>query len=167
MSNDDEKLIEFFEKQFDRVNSWLLFAEAKNGTLLAINIAVIGCVIDKSEFKETTYFILILICISVFLCLLSFKPVKKYSKKLGNNKANKNLVFYYDIGSFETKEEYADAVLNKYFPSITNVDSYIMDLAEEILINSRITIRKYTLFKSAMMIDLVTIVVVLVSILIA
>ena len=37
--------IEYFEKQLDRTDKWLSFAEAKNAALIALNLAMCGVIV--------------------------------------------------------------------------------------------------------------------------
>lgn len=39
------KIVSHFEEQLERTNYWLSFAEAKNGAIIAINVALIASLI--------------------------------------------------------------------------------------------------------------------------
>lgn len=41
-----EPLVDFLNSQLDRINYWLSFAEAKNGALLALNVAALALLSD-------------------------------------------------------------------------------------------------------------------------
>ena len=54
-------------------------------------------------------------------------------------------------------EEYIDNVVNNYYPGDDDFknDILIRDLAEEIVVNSQITVKKYSLFRKAVLADIV------------
>ena len=85
--------------------------------------------------------------------------------KLQMNTRNNNLCFYSDIANFTTKEEYLSAVLLKYFLSknLDNISKYNFDLSEEILINSKITTNKYTLFKFSLTFFIIALITIFIS----
>lgn len=60
MKNDDVKYI------FDQVNNWLNFAEVKNGTLIALNVALMTYVRGEKALKGTTRLSLILVFFGSF-----------------------------------------------------------------------------------------------------
>lgn len=138
------------------VIDWLKFAEAKNATLLAGNLAIIFGASKIALFSEAQmftwvwfYFISIAgFCgLSAVCCLLSIVPQIKIPFSLsGDGKnASSNLVFYGTIAS-HTPETYADALqkcLNVTFNPVEKL------LAGQIVINSQVANRKYRFFKVA------------------
>ena len=89
--------------------------------------------------------------------------MKSKEKKEQTSEA-KNLVFYRDIAEFESEEKYTTKVLNDYFginredTDATNrddVSALSADLAAEVFINSKITVRKYSTFRWAVILDIV------------
>ena len=71
----NKELVDFFEKQFDKINYWLSFAEAKNGALIALNVAIMAALISIFEvIPVLSALIIILLVISSIICLLSFMP---------------------------------------------------------------------------------------------
>ena len=157
------KIVSHFEEQLERTNYWLSFAEAKNGAIIAINVALIAgliTVFDKAQ-------IFCVIAISVFLVscivsLISFIPNTKRrpDKNEIENTGEKNLLFYGDIASIGTIEEYIKLSINRYFSNeeMDIVNELVYDLASEVLINSRITVKKYKNFKNAVKIDFIALV---------
>lgn len=71
-----------------------------------------------------------------------------------------NLLFYGDVASIETTERYIELSINRYFfgKGMTLVNKLVYDLASEVLINSRITIKKYNCFKNAVKVDFMALV---------
>jgi hypothetical protein len=145
-----EQVTERLEKIFNNVNSWLTFAEAKNASLLALNGAgVFGLVsfLNSSDYAGGQYFTLYLWMVIVFLVLgmvislLSFSP----------------LIFYGDLVDYNCAKEFVIDIYKQYFEIDINEDQVKkvhLDYAEEILINSRIAVKKYRFFKWALLSDL-------------
>ena len=71
-----------------------------------------------------------------------------------------NLLFYGDVASIGTTERYIKLSINRYFSGkgMTLVNKLVYDLASEVLINSRITVKKYNGFKNAVKVDFMALV---------
>ena len=163
---------------FENTNNWLNFAEAKNAALLAFNIALIAAISSgdvSPNYSSLQYIIVAILIFSTTISLLSFVPrtnnkisqkTYKYTvgildmiiEKIFKEKADKNLLFYGYIGEFEIAQadDYLEE-LKKYYGSKEKeeVTMFEKDLAEEIIINSRITKRKYNYFKASLCILIV------------
>ena len=91
MSN-EEKLENYLKEIFNLVNSWLTFAEAKNGVLLSIYLGIIYTFIDKLEDSHKLFstLVLFLIFIGTFVVISSFIPkfTIKSKNKIKNNHIN-------------------------------------------------------------------------------
>ena len=154
-------LTAFFEKQLERTNSWLNFAEAKSAGMIAVNIALIAVVINLFQSaKVLTTITVIVLIISSMLCLITFFPNLGKNVVIDEEKSNSkklNLVFFGDISKMSSAEEYIDNVVNNYYPGDDDFknDILIRDLAEEIVVNSQITVKKYSLFRKAVLADIV------------
>ena len=155
------ELEEYFENQLERVNVWLSFAEAKNAAIIAFNIAVISAL---SEFYPTRVLVFTILIISfltsTITSLYSFLPntISRPQNTISNATQN-NLLFWGDIAKMPNTEEYIQATVQRYFSSLNGTDferKKIEDLASEILINSRITSKKYALFRFALVVDMVS-----------
>ncbi len=151
------KIIEHFEKQLEKTNYWLSFAEAKNGALIAINVALTAALITIFD-KAPIFCIIAISCFlaSCALSLFSFVPNTK-SRPDANailNDDELNLLFFGDIALIGTTERYIELSINRYFSGRgTSTNALVYDLASEILINSRIALKKYEDFKWAVKID--------------
>lgn len=170
MRNNDTELykqmVEHFEKQLEMVNYWLAFAEAKNGAIIAINVAIMAVMISLFE-QAPIMCVLVISCFSIssIWSLISFCPNMK-NRPDGNNftidNCEKNLLFYGDIASLETTEQYIELTCDRYFEDTINmqidIDKLIYDLASEIVINSQITKKKYSKFRQALKVDFIAIV---------
>ncbi|SHK18735.1 Pycsar system effector family protein [Desulforamulus aeronauticus] len=165
-----EQVTEKLDKVFTNINYWLVFAEAKNASLLALNGAgIYGLVglLKNSDYNGGHYLTLYLWMVVVFLSvglvipLLSFSPVvnifNSKKKLLSQNKENLNLLFFGDLVKYDCSKEYVVDFYKHYFDVkiLENEVSKIhLDYADEILINSRIAVKKYALFKYALLMDL-------------
>jgi len=163
--NFHHELESFLEKQLDRTNYWLSFAEAKNAALIAFNVAIIAFI---AEFQEDlpifSTVIMILSVVSTVICLISFIPITNncttintHATAVTPNEQKDNLIFWHDIAKLEDENEYINSVISRYCPQNTSCDQpnkLCLDFASEILINSRIAKRKYTYFKIALSVDI-------------
>lgn len=151
---------EFLEKQLERVNEWLTFAEAKNAALIAFNIAAITLIADfRENYPVLSTIIMLIFIASTVYTLLSFvpqTPSRPDPKIVEDETWVPNLVFWMDIANTKNENHYLQLVKDHYFPDDPAApDSALcIDLACEIVINSRIAARKYQFFNRALKIDL-------------
>lgn len=144
---------ELLQRIFENVNSWLHFVEAKNAALIAFNIALMAAFVDSSLFCKCRIFgncIIIGICLSTIVAIRSFIPLNKEIKKVEKGDIKENLLHYAYIASLEVNE-YIRKLYKRYFEkNISNISEVMQierDYCEEIIQNSRITIRKQRYFK--------------------
>lgn len=170
MDNKDLSIYTFFDKEFAIINHWLSFAEAKNAAVIALDTALIG-IFTRIIVSETvsqnkcllifTITVLVLIITSLILALVSFLPIMVSEKSLivaaynrfinvlkhDSTKENKNYVFYRDIARLEKAEKYLEMLRYNYsFPYFNN-NQYLNDMAQEIYINSQVTVSKFIYFR--------------------
>lgn len=134
------------------INDWLKYAEAKHGGLIILNSGlVIGILssygnIQSYISKLPTLFGLVCFGISVFLSILSQFPVTKNIFYLSNEVINPNLYFFGNLSQMDEKS---------FISELSKIESSFQpgkmdkDLINQILINSRITNNKLTIFKFA------------------
>lgn len=159
----EQNLEEYLEKQLERVNSWLSFAEAKNVCLIAANIAMLAVIIGL--FQEAPVFCVvagIVTLISCALCLISFMPnlsseVLRRKKQKYNSQKTYNLIYYKDIDEIGDAKIYVELIKKKYYEDKASITNKANDLADEIIVNSQITMNKYTWFGYALKVDLLAI----------
>lgn len=167
----EKKIIEYLEKQLERTATWLSFAEAKNAALIALNVALIAVTINLfSTSPVLTVLTIITTVVSSILCLLSFFPnLSSKANNSGNTNYGKhpNLVYFKDIAECQSSQEYVDLLQSEYFHSNNCVTKQIQDLAEEVLINSKITVEKYRWFAWAMKADIASFVLLVVMLIVA
>ena len=102
-----DKIETHFEKQLERTNFWLSFAEAKNGAIIAINVALIAVLI--TIFDKAPIFCVMAISFFLASCtlgLISFIPNTKSRPDVNTMTSSEelNLLFYGDVASIETTE---------------------------------------------------------------
>ncbi|WP_285823981.1 hypothetical protein [Schaedlerella arabinosiphila] len=155
---------------FENVNHWLGVAEAKNAGLLAFNIAIIAALLSNDIFSE--YFtlkviILIFFLISTTISLIALIPLTaKIKLKKPQANINDNPLFFQDIIKYDYTD-YLDYVKNRYYTANVSCGKYEMDLAQEIVENSKNACVKYFLFKKAVFVNLMTVVIFAVVLVIA
>lgn len=151
MDNVKEDLKEIFKN----VNDWLKFAEAKNAGVLAFSSGLIFIFL-KLQINETNLFLLItyygLITTSILAIILIFISLSPILNNLFNSNdrikagGNKNLYFFGHLMTFNTSEEFLKYLYYKN-GSKYHKNEFEEDLANQIITNSRITDRKYKIFK--------------------
>lgn len=161
---DDVKIDIKLKEIFENVNNWLKFAEAKNATLIAGNgviiFGIIKCLKDLVDYPYFIYylcFVILLLSLSFIIALISFIASIKLPQYLFEEKDNEknNLLFYGSIKNYN-KESY----LKELTKSLGINDSSILEnefckmYAEQIIINSKITMRKLELFNLGLKITL-------------
>ena len=157
---------EYFEKQLDRTDKWLSFAEAKNAALVALSLAMSGVIVkwignpgtDSLRTRNFLTLDLWLFIISLLIALFSFYPNLSKTPQINSDSKKKdsnfNLAFYGDIQSFSSAEEYISCFCSQYkYPLFKVMKRPFINLANEIIINSQITAKKYKLFKYALGLD--------------
>lgn len=164
-------LTDFLKDQLDGTNSWLSFAEAKSAGLIAINIAIIGVVAsildDAMVFSVIT---IVVASISSFFTLLTFVPNltnKPVEKENSFDETKANLIFYGDIAKIGNAEKYIELIKERY-SNVRDEDSHLAgDIANEVIINSQITVHKYRLFTIALKVDYISILLLIVAFIVA
>lgn len=150
---------------FNNINNWLKFAEAKNGAIIVINSAVIfqtfQLMITSSSSNQYTIpsiFLLLFWIPSFFVALFSFLPITKItnlSRVETNVSINDNLLFYEHIAKYST-ERYLNCLCSSLGEQKRDWTKFEFDCASQIIINSRITLRKFFYFKISILLDLVS-----------
>lgn len=152
MSEINKTLVEINKTVID----WLKFAEAKNAGLLTGNLAIIFGITKIDVIAKASlwtiagayYSSILFFCfLSSLLCLLSIVPQINipYLFKTAGHEKNKDLIFYGHIAT-HTPESYSKALQAALEEKFNTVDEC---LAGQIVINSRITMRKFQNFKWA------------------
>lgn len=158
---------------FENTNNWLNFAEAKNAAVLAFNIALIAAITSTDLLKNYVtimYIIIAILTLSIIVSILSFVPktnntisdniyistigkIDKIIERIFKEDVKENLLFYGYISQLgiDQVDEYIQKMINSYDMDEEDrkITGFEKELAEEIIINSRITQRKYNYFKAS------------------
>jgi len=140
---------------FENVNNWLKFAETKNAMLVGFNAACLFALLKLLEqikgghWLMITYVSLFAVCtvISLILCLLSFAPLTKVpwmSRITGC--AAPNMIFFGHLKSMG-KQGLLKMVAESTGKTDATPTKLEMDYADQIIINSKIADKKYTVFR--------------------
>jgi hypothetical protein len=162
MSADD--LTRRLDTVFGHVNGWLRFAEAKNAALLTLNAAAIFglnkmYVDHQAEAPDWLCWVLaattVQLILSLLFCLVSFfarTKVPQFLVARASNSADLNLMFYGHIAQM-TASDYVEA-LGQSIGADSSATKHQRDVAGQIVINSKITLKKYSLFNIALWLTL-------------
>ena len=157
-------LYSFLGEQLKRVNDWLSFAEAKNAGLLAINVALLTIMASlKYDYSDSNLFYVTVVSkiigyiaavISTGIALFSIFPRESPSPKKNDTNRELNLIYFGDIACVADKRAYLALIKERYFSGnseseASEAEELLLDLAHEIIINSRIAELKCGLFKAA------------------
>lgn len=135
----------------DHVNCWLQWAETKHGVLLAANAATLfgwGSFISNDSFSQLSDCMKCACIISIIALVVSiYWSLKSFFPNLGRANTNtyiNNIIFYGDCA----KESH-----DSYYTKTSRVTSEELarDISEEIVMNSKIAIKKYKLFRKALL----------------
>lgn len=181
----DKNALEILKDTFENTNRWLQFAETKNGALIGVNGLFL--------FKSVDYLFEILngklkanICIvgfmtavfflAIILALKSFFPNTSVTKEKTSISENDDegrdriLIFYGNICMYQNPSVYLRDIYKYYLETnvkVKDLKKMELDYAKEILINSRITSYKYRLFKLALKLNFIAIIIFCVFLVIA
>lgn len=151
----------FLINELERIDKWLSFGEAKNAALVAFNVAVLSVNMDFG-FPLLLTMLRVFIVLSMAISLMSFWPnmSKRVSdiklKPYSNGPRMNNYLYFLDIARLASGDEYLQIVKSRYLIEEIDITStYCCDLANEIIINSRIAVKKYKYFRSALMCDFI------------
>ena len=144
--------MQFLEKNLDRMNYWLQFAEAKNAAAIAYITAILIIVCTTGVIPSATWLILItaVYAAGIIIALASFFPryhVDVYNRD-GEYDDKDNYLFWLHIAKYAVPD-YIRAVKTKFFEE-NEAECYLRSetmYAEEIIANARIAKAKYEMFK--------------------
>lgn len=160
MGKKKEDQIEELYSVLNQVIDWLKFAESKNGALLAAESAAIFAFFSAFSQIQYSYFsiwgliylgiLLVCLFVSLLYCLISFIPDLNLSfkEKINDCSEDNNLCFFAHIAEL-SPEEYLSRFYEKREIKFKEINKFELDLAQQIVINSKIACRKYKLFEIA------------------
>ncbi|MDD4649171.1 MAG: DUF5706 domain-containing protein [Desulfoplanes sp.] len=150
-----EKLEEELRYTFGIVNNWVKFAEAKNGALLAIAAGVVSAMSARLHPSVLTasdlilFFCVILFSLSGLVALFSFFPrLKDFElQNLGDCQVDDNPFYYGDIAKYDA-DGYLRLLSFRLDDSVGSTRLHV-DLAKQVIVNSKIALLKYRQFMKA------------------
>ena len=162
--------IDFFEKNLERVNSWLQFAEAKNAAMIAFIVAMLALIYSFFDNIVILVILSVVYVIALIISILSMFPKGNLNIDIKNGdyaEGKDNYFYWKDIAKY-TKNDYAERVCNHLFPNLNDeaIGKHEMMLAEEIITNARIAKYKYMMFELATKVVIVGTVIILICLIV-
>lgn len=169
LNKDEINMTDELKDIFDNVNNWLKFAEAKNATMTAGNGLVIFGVSKLILMKDLNineyllyyiYFSLFMMTLSFVVALISFMPNVKLPSYIFNNNEKKanNLLFFGSIMEYNEDNYLRDLKDTLGLENDNYKKNKINQMyANQIIINSKIAMKKYKLFNMSLHFTLVAI----------
>ena len=166
----DDSYTIFFEKQLDRVNYWLAYAEAKNAAIIALNIAIAAAFISASFTYGLYRVALGLLFIASLVSLISFWPsLASVIFPRRKNKIAENYIYFGDVALIDNKDDYIDYISESYFGGSQikgGKRNLVSDFASEIIYNSRLAKSKFFFSRVALVLDLIALLLVIIQLLV-
>jgi hypothetical protein len=149
----------------DRVIDWLKFAEAKNTAAVGLSSTALGVIVTfliAGPAAPTLAGVglaigAVTLMVSLMLAVASFLPSTNLEKHLLGEReepgAGDNLLFYGHLARYEPRA-LCRAIATHYFeaePDDIVLSKLAIDLAGQIVTNSRITVRKLALFRYSLL----------------
>ena len=153
--------IEVLENIFENVNNWLKFAETKNATLIGFSsLAMFTTLrIIVSMMGDLEFYVVVLLWTFIAICatsivvaLLSFVPklVQHFNPVQKHFKKSSNFYFFGELARMNPKS-IVDFVYSNEKTVQSNLYRLRIDIAEQIVTNSKIAINKYKHFEVALL----------------
>jgi hypothetical protein len=151
-----DPLVKVLDDLLARVNEWLRFAEGKNGALLGLTSGATLALVATLSARQGDGWLLrsglavatALVALSLLLTLASFLPRLDLSHLLGTAPVDPapdaNLLYYGHVAVY-SPHDLATAVAHRYCDGAP-VGHLHLDLAAQVITNSRITVGKLRLF---------------------
>lgn len=157
----EERLISLL----DRVNDWLKFAETKNTAAVGISSTALGVIVTFLVAGPSVPEIAgagltlgaLTLMVSLMLAVASFLPSTNVETLLLGQRAQPapgdNLLFYGHLARYEPGV-LARTIAESYFQRVGDdavPTKFALDVAGQVVINARITVRKLELFKYSLL----------------
>lgn len=151
-----EAVSDQLDSVFKIINEWLKFAEQKNAALLVLNSGSLwgmSLIIRNQETLScgSTAFSFLgfsLVFISSIICIISFIPIlhkPRYLLDLSIKSTFDNCLYFGDIAKYKESEYLA--LLSHKLGEEAEHTLFELDLASQIITNSKITLAKYKKFR--------------------
>ena len=159
-NHDIEELLRF---SLANINNWLRFAEAKNAALVVANIGAsfgaLRLAATQNLYPTAYYYALIAggtLLLATGIALASFIPQLKipWLAQLRAARSRDNVLFYGHIANY-TPENYLKELYARRGHKLEEINALERDYAEQMIINSRIALRKYGWFNIAVCLTII------------
>jgi hypothetical protein len=141
------------------VNDWLKYAEVKNAALLTLNAALIVGMHQLFEWHKPTalgvgwllWMSTALLAISLLVCLASFYAYTKtfgFDLPISTQDGATNALYFGHLADMK-RDDVLKRLVDKYAPGPGS--NYLEDMADQIIINSKIARRKFAFFNWGLM----------------
>lgn len=140
--------------RLEQVNGWLRFAEAKNGVLVALcgglitafnsyDMVAMASPLIKLSFWVGGSFVILATLVGLISFLPEYSRSETRETRRSQSADNLNLFFYGDIAKLTAQE-----LLVSLYPGLTQetYNKTATDLADQLVRNSKIVLRKFSLF---------------------
>lgn len=143
--------MDFYEKNLEKVNYWLQFAEAKNAAMIAFTVAMLAVI--YSFFDNIVVLVILslvyVIALSILICSMFPLGNMDADTRNGDYQEKDNYLYWKDIAKY-SKRDYIESISKQFFACSTdNVSKQEVMLVEEIITNARIAKYKYRMFELA------------------
>lgn len=151
-----DQLAKMLDDLLAQVNGWLRFAEGKSAALLGLasgsTLALVATLASRRDgdsfLRGGLALATVLVALSLLVVLVSFLPRLDLARLLGSTRPSAdsdiNLLFYGHLADY-TPRDLATAVALRYCEGAP-IRRLHLDLAAQVVINSRITVGKLRLF---------------------
>ena len=143
----------------DNVNNWLKFNETKNAALITMVVALIVCCINLLKESEKIipyqylvwYYLIVLLAVLLRSLWAIFAKLDNYVSYMAPPKEGKENILFYGHISYMTEEYFLNKIYEKYtsYKQPYYPTKFQRDLANQIIINSKISMRKANDFNSS------------------
>ena len=156
---------------FSTVNEWIKFAEAKNGALLGVDIAImfgLFQLISDGISKSWIYVAISLTALSALCALFSFIPQLKAPSMIGQKRGDKetSLIFYGHVAKYEP-EVYIEALYSAAGTEAPSKITVELDYAQQIIANSRIALKKNRYFNIGLWLTVIGVLLLIITLLLS
>jgi hypothetical protein len=140
----------YLKEIFQNVNDWLKFAEAKHAGLIVLNSGIIfGILSIYKDYKENIHWMIVIVSIaflglSMITSFISLFPKLDNKIKKKKKPLNLNLYYFRSIALLD-EEDFKKELKN--IDANFSPDKLDNDLINQIIVNSRISLFKYRLFR--------------------
>ena len=152
---------EFYEKNLERVNYWLQFAETKNAAVIAYDVAILAVIYSSEIAKDRGQIIVLTLVFALSLSIAFASLFPRYMKNVNiacgaYDMQRDNYLFWNDIAKYSAQDywQYVNKALWGEETEAT-VSAMEMMYIGETIANARIAKYKYQLFRKSVIVAII------------